>query len=174
MKIKNSNELQVVSIRLVDDPPWKGKESLCTPEKVVEFLSEELSKYDRELLCILNMSTKAQVINMNIVSIGTLNKSIVEPRELFKSAILSNSASIIIVHNHPSGIAIPSREDILITQRLCACGELLGIPVIDHIIIGGKGEFYSMRKENTFPKVNNESIVANGVLKEEMEAEIKI
>lgn len=174
MKMKNSNELQVVSIRLVDEPPWIGKDSLNSPEKVANFLGEELSKYDREVFCILNMSTKNQVINMNIVSVGTLNGALISPRELFKSAILSNSAQIILVHNHPSGVAIPSREDILITQRLSACGDLLGIPVIDHIITGGKGELYSMRKENTFPTTKAESIVGNVNLSEEMEASIKI
>lgn len=98
MRIKKEHELKVVSIRLVDDPPLMSSKELGTPQDSVNLIAEELRKYDRELLCVLNMRTNGQVINMNVVSMGTLNSSIVSPRELFKSAILSNAASIILMH----------------------------------------------------------------------------
>ena len=102
-RMKNAHELEVVSIRLVDEPPLLSEKLIKTSRDVIEVMGEHLQKYDRELFCILNLRTKGQVINMNIVSMGTLNLSLVHPREVFKSAILSNAAGIILLHNHPSG-----------------------------------------------------------------------
>lgn len=141
--MEKEHELKVVSIRLVDEPPLFSKKPLLTSADAVEAVGKELQKYDRELFCILNLRTKGQVINMNIVSMGTLNTALVHPREVFKSAILSNACAIILVHNHPSGNCTPSPQDMQITENLRKCGELLGIPVKDHIIIGGGKEYYS-------------------------------
>lgn len=94
------NKLNVVSIRLVDEPPLYSRKNMQNPSEVIEVMQEELNKYDRELFCILNLKTKGQVINLNIVSMGSLQASIVHPREVFKSAILSNASGIILLHNH--------------------------------------------------------------------------
>ena len=85
---------------------------------------------------------------MNIVSVGTINSALVNPREIFKSSILSNACAIIAVHNHPSGNIMPSREDVNITKRLKMSGAILGIDLLDHIIIGGtSGEMYSFKSK---------------------------
>ena len=81
------------------------------------------------MVCVLNLKTNGEVINLNVVSLGSLNASIMEPREVFKSSILSNAASIILLHNHPSGELQPSKEDVKVTKRIGAVGEMLGIPL---------------------------------------------
>ena len=98
--MESAHELKVVSIRLVDDPPLFSKKGIKTSRDVIEVMGAELRKYDRELFCVLNLRTKGQVINMNIVSMGTLNLSLIHPREVFKSAVLSNAFSILLLHNH--------------------------------------------------------------------------
>ena len=144
-----SYEMEVVNIRLVNEPSWYSKAPLDNPDKIAKFMSEELRSFDREVFCILNITTDAKVINMNIVSMGTINASLVSAREVFKSSILSNAASIIAVHNHPSGNLYPSQNDMLITNKLMQAGELLGIELLDHIIVGGgKGEYYSFHTHN--------------------------
>jgi len=154
------DELKVVSVRLVEEHPWKSRSQLNTPTKIAEFLSEELSSYDRELFCCLNMSTKSQVINMSIISMGTLNTALVHPREVFKSAILSNASSVILAHNHPSWICTPSEEDRDITRRLEGCGRLLGIEILDHIITGEPGVYYSFREKGILPAPDMEIHIA--------------
>ena len=85
---------------------------------VVELMAKELSQYDREVFCILNMKNNGQVINMNLVSVGTINASLVIHREVFKSSILANASAIIGLHNHPSGNVKPSKEDMIVTRKL--------------------------------------------------------
>jgi len=97
------NELEVVNIRLVREPSLYSEQILDSPQAVVELMAKELSQYDREVFCILNMKNNGQVINMNLVSVGTINASLVIPREVFKSSILANASAIIGLHNHPSG-----------------------------------------------------------------------
>ena len=98
----------------------------------------EMEHLKKEHFKIVMLDTKNQIIATEEVSIGNLNSSIVHPREVYKEAIKRSSASIILVHNHPSGDPTPSKEDINITRRLVECGELLGIRVLDHVIIGKK------------------------------------
>lgn len=142
------NELDVVNIRLVKEPSLYSTKPLNSPEAVLELMAEEMSLYDREVLCILNLKANSQVINMNIVSVGTINSALVNPREIFKSSILSNACAIIAIHNHPSGNIMPSREDVNITKRLKMSGAILGIDLLDHIIIGGtSGEMYSFKSK---------------------------
>lgn len=135
------DEIKVVSVRLVEEQPLYSRKEIESVADVLDVVGVELSKYDRELFCVLNMRTRNQVINMNIVSMGTLNKSLIHPREVFKSAILSNAAGIMLIHNHPSGNCTPSELDIDVTKVLEESGNLLGIPVVDHIIIGDRGIF---------------------------------
>lgn len=97
-----------------------------------QFLMHETKEY----FISAHLDGKNRIAAVEIVSIGSLNQSIVHPREVFKTALLSSAAAIIILHNHPSGDPTPSREDIEITKRLKEAGELLGIRILDHIIIG--------------------------------------
>jgi len=95
-----------------------------------------LMKETKELFLTLHLDGKNRIIAMDIVSMGSLNQSIVHPREVFKTACLSNAAALILVHQHPTGDPSPSSEDIAITRRLKEAGEIMGIKVLDHIIVG--------------------------------------
>ena len=108
---------------------------------VKEFLWGEMRKFDKEHFAILLLDTKNRLIRPETVTVGILDSSLVHPREVFKSAIKSNAASVIIVHNHPSGDPAPSRDDMATTKRLCEAGQLVGISVLDHVIIAEKGYF---------------------------------
>jgi DNA repair protein RadC len=110
--------------------------SIKSPEDASALVMEEMRHLDREHFLALLLNVKNQVIAKELISIGTLNTSSVHPRELFKPAIRRSAASIILVHNHPSGDPEPSREDYEVTERLVEAGQLLGIDVLDHIIIG--------------------------------------
>ena len=109
---------------------------------------EFLADTDRENFLVLMLSQKNTVIGINTVSVGSLTASVVHPREVFKPAILSNAAAIILAHNHPSGAPQPSQEDRVLTVRLVAAGKLLGISVLDHVIIGdGTSAYFSFADE---------------------------
>ena len=123
------------------------KPIIRSPEDVSNLVMEEMRHYDREYFKILMLNTKNHVINIDTVSIGNLNSSLVHPRELFKSAIKRSAAAVILVHNHPSGDPTPSREDVNITKRLVEAGNILGIEVLDHIVIGDK-VFVSMKEKD--------------------------
>lgn len=114
------------------------------PEDVYHWLKDEVKLLDREHFVAVLLNIKNQVIAKEVVSIGTLNSSMVHPRELFKRAIRRSAASIILVHNHPSGDPTPSREDITITKRLMEAGEIIGVQILDHIIIGFE-QFVSLK-----------------------------
>lgn len=101
----------------------------------------DLSNDASEKFGILSLNTKNEVTGIHVLSMGSLNVSIVHPREVFKAAILNNAASIVCFHNHPSGDPTPSAEDVEINQRLVESGELLGINVLDHIIVGDNRHF---------------------------------
>ena len=123
-------------------------EKITGPEDVKKVIAKELSTYDREVFAVLNLKTNGQPINLNICSVGTLDASVVSPREVFKSTILSNSAAFVAVHNHPSGSLNPSQEDKDVTKRLLSCSELLGVKMLDHIIVAGEtGDIYSFKSE---------------------------
>ncbi len=108
-----------------------------------------LSRETKEHFIALHLDTKNKIVCVDTVSVGSLTSSIVHPREVFKSVLLSSAASIAIVHNHPSGTPEPSKDDINITKRLKEAGDFLGIPVIDHIIIGN-GCYISLIEKGYF------------------------
>ena len=116
---------------------------------MLELMAEELSSYDREVLCYPQYESKQSGDQYEICECwGTINSALVNPREIFKSSILSNACAIIAIHNHPSGNIMPSREDVNITKRLKMSGAILGIDLLDHIIIGGtSGEMYSFKSK---------------------------
>ena len=102
---------------------------------------------DRETFGILLLDARHQVTALHVVSVGSLNGSIVHPREVFKAAILGNVAALILFHNHPSGELTPSAEDRAITKRLMEAGKLLGISVLDHLILGDQGDYASFQEK---------------------------
>ena len=159
--------LERVSIRLVKDAPLYSDKPMTNPVEVLEAIGKELCEMDREVMCVINMKTNGVPINWSIVSIGTLNASLVEPRELFKSSILSNAASILAVHNHPSSSTRPSESDIQLTAKLKLAGDIIGIPVLDHIIVGGDhSQYFSFAEHNMMPKLTFKKTV------EQLEKEI--
>ena len=107
-----------------------------SPEHVAQLVMEDLRNLDRETFHIVCLNTKNQVVKTEMISKGSLNSSLVHPREVFKTAISRSAAAVILVHNHPSGDPSPSPEDLKITRRLVEVGELVGIEVLDHLIIG--------------------------------------
>lgn len=124
-----------------------NKIKITTPEIVSDLLTDEMKFLQKEEFRILILDTKNQITKVETISIGTLNASIVHPREVFKTALLNSANSIILVHNHPSGDPTPSNEDINITNRLIDAGALLGIKVLDHIILGDN-RYLSFKEKN--------------------------
>ena len=156
MKNKEVQEtLRQVGIRLIEEPPLLSSEPMSSPEAAVRVLGEWLREMDRELFCVVNMNSNLTPINMNVVSMGALNVTYVNPRETMKSAILSNSAYMMLIHNHPSGSLTPSKDDIKMTDQIQSAASLMGIPVLDHIIVGKHQEFFSLRENNTFSFKND-------------------
>lgn len=138
MPKKNENEIKVVNVRLVKEPSLYSTKEVTSPEVVMEVVAGELKNYDREVFAILNLKTNGKPINLHICSVGTLDAAMINPREAFKAIILSNAASFICIHNHPSGNCEPSPADIAVTERMVRCGELMGIKMLDHIIIAAE------------------------------------
>jgi DNA repair protein RadC len=136
--------VRLLSVGLVRDAAGKpvAERTIKGPDDAARVLRAILPE-DREGFAVLMLNARHRVTGANLVSVGSLNASVVHPREVFKAAILANAASIIVGHNHPSGDPDPSREDLEITARLVRAGELLGIAVLDHVILGGAP--YSMR-----------------------------
>lgn len=120
--------------------------AIRSPEDVSKLMMEEMRHLTQEHFVCLFLNTKNQVIAQHTIFIGSLNSSIVHPREVFKEAIRRSSAAIICLHNHPSGDPTPSKEDIEVTKRLISVGQIVGIDVLDHVIIGD-GRFYSLKEK---------------------------
>jgi DNA repair protein RadC len=123
-------------------------DAVKAPGDVARVFMDEMKHYDREHFKAAFLNTKNQIIRTVTVSIGSLNASIVHPREILKPAISARAASIILVHNHPTGDPTPSREDIEFTRRFARCGELIGIELLDHVIIGA--DRYQSLKEGGY------------------------
>ncbi|MBC7344404.1 MAG: DNA repair protein RadC, partial [Clostridia bacterium] len=121
-----------------------ARPQIRTPQDAASLFVDEMRVLDREQFRIMTLNTKNRLLGIDVVSVGSLDSSPVHPREVFKVALKRNAASIILVHNHPSGDPTPSPEDISITRRLVEAGMILGIGVLDHIIVGEK-EYTSMK-----------------------------
>ena len=134
-----AKRINIVSIKMVKESSFLYQtRTISSPKDAYEMIKEQLEGLDREQFIIACLNTKNEPTNISVVSVGTLNKAIVHPREVFKTAILSNAASIMAFHNHPSGETTPSQQDIQLTNRLYEAGELLGIKLLDHLIIGDR------------------------------------
>jgi len=125
--------------------PASERPTISTPEDVIRICSPQFRGLDREHFWALALNTKNQLLRTIEVSIGSLNASIVHPRELFKDAVRVSAASLVIVHNHPSGDPTPSGADLQLTRRLVKAGDVLGIEILDHVIIGEAGAHASLR-----------------------------
>ena len=144
-------QLNQVSIRMVQEPPLLSKKPMNNPEAAIEVMRDVFRDYDREVVCVVNLKANLQPISLNVASIGAVEQAMVHPRELLKSAILSNASSVILMHLHPSGNLEPSEPDIVLTDRMQQVFSLLGIGVVDHIIMADRDEYFSFRERQVMP-----------------------
>lgn len=147
MKKSSAKRVNIVSVKLVKESSLLYKKrSVKSPEDGYQLMKWLLKDKDREHFIVVSLDTKNQPVSINVCHIGSLNASIVHPREVMKSAILSNAASVIVGHNHPSGKVEPSKEDIEVTKRIVEAGKIIGINVLDHIIVGDE-TFTSLKEK---------------------------
>lgn len=136
VKAVPAKRVNIVQVKLVREKTLLYKDrKIRSPRCAYELIRDFLGDVDREHFIVLCLDTKNQPTCIQVVHIGSLNASIVHPREVLKPALLSNAASIIVAHNHPSNVSDPSPEDIEVTKRLVQAGEILGIDILDHLIL---------------------------------------
>jgi DNA repair protein RadC len=146
-KEKNIN-IDIVKIQMVRDGSIEyGKTPISKPEDLAELGLKFLKNADREMFILICLNIKNFVNCIHLVSIGTLNQAVITPREVMKAALLSNAASIAFIHNHPSGDAQPSQEDISLTRTLERCADLFDIRVLDHVIVADDGHYESFAEK---------------------------
>lgn len=147
--------LDVVSIRLVKDAPIMSDYRLAGAEDVAALMGSVLGDLDKEVVCVINLKSDGTPINCNFASMGTVSRSLACPRELFKSSILSNAAMMMLAHNHPSKNLRPSKEDINLTGQMIILCDMMGIPLADHVIVGGdSGQYFSFLNNGLMPNVH--------------------
>ena len=127
---------------------FDGRIPITTPEKAASVFLDAAASPHQETFRVVTLDTKNRPIKNHLVFIGSLNATLVHPRDIFRRAIADNAESILVSHNHPSGDTTPSPDDRVFTKRLADCGALLGFHVMDHIITNARGEFYSLRAES--------------------------
>lgn len=138
---------EVVRIKqVIQELDESEKYIIRSPQDAAEVAAKFIGDEDREVFFVMCLNTKNQVVAVHRCHVGALNASLVTPREVFKAAILNNSASIIVSHQHPSQVVDPSREDHEVTKRLVECGKILGIEVLDHVIVNAKAKYYSFKE----------------------------
>jgi DNA repair protein RadC len=149
-----SSFVPVMRVSLVRDGSVKTPSRIGDrPDAIARIVREFIgASADREHFVVVMLNASNKVLGINLVSMGTLTASLVHPRECFKAAILAGAASLVVAHNHPSGDVRPSREDKETTRRLVAAGRLLGIPVLDHVVIGEGDTFTSFRETGIMPE----------------------
>lgn len=124
-----------------------GLEPIDTAERAADLLGQMIGAKPKEHFMVVALNARSMPLGVVTVSVGTLSASLVHPREVFGPAILLNAAAVVVGHNHPSGDCTPSSEDRDATRRLKQAGDLLGIPVLDHVIVGARGIFYSFKAQ---------------------------
>jgi DNA repair protein RadC len=135
----------------LDSYPESDKQPVVkTPEDVVSLVGGRLKDKKKEHFLVLLLDTRGRLIRQSEISVGSLDSSIVHPREVFKEAISASAASVIFVHNHPSGEPEPSEDDVKLTERLVQAGEVMGIEVLDHVIVGSNSRYQSLKREGLF------------------------
>ena len=135
-------------IALVREPgvTLAERPSLRTPAEAARILAEYIGETDRERFVIALLTVRHRLIGLHTVSVGCLTSSLVHPRECFKPAILASAAAMVVCHPHPSGDPEPSPEDVALTRRLVSAGQLLGIEVLDHLVLGEAGCYVSLKE----------------------------
>ena len=118
MPKKNDFKLDVVSVRLVKDAPIYSEHTFNNPADIAAVMGDCMCQFDREVVCVVNLRSDLKPINVHFASVGSLNEAMAHPRELFKSSILSNAASMMLIHCHPSGNVFPSKADTMMTDRM--------------------------------------------------------
>jgi len=126
-----------ISRRILHQKKWFDETKINTPDKIAEIFIPLLKDEQKEKFLVVCLNSSNKIIKYEVISVGSLNASIVHPREVFKTAIENSAASILLIHNHPSGNPEPSKEDITITKKLVESGTIIGITVVDHIILAG-------------------------------------
>ncbi|WP_433751279.1 RadC family protein [Falsibacillus pallidus] len=151
--IKGVGEAKAIQImaaveigRRISNLTYDDRYVIRSPEDGANYVMNDMRFLSQEHFVCLYLNTKNQVLHRQTVFVGSLNASIVHPREVFKEAFRRSAASIICAHNHPSGDPSPSREDIEVTKRLAECGKIIGIDILDHLIIGDK-KFISLKEK---------------------------
>lgn len=133
-----------VRLCLKETGAWFSEQPVSDPQAAVRLMGEVLKEVDREMVCAVNLDIKNRPINYSVISVGAIDRSLVPVQNIFKPAILSNAAGIILLHNHPSGDVTPSISDIELTNKVVSAGRLMDMPVRDHVIVAGiTGQFYS-------------------------------
>lgn len=147
-KMISRKRVDIVSIRMIKEASvlYSGRR-ITKAEEAVGLLRDFIGDADRELFVALYLNNRKEPNAIHIVSIGTINASLVHPREVFKAALLSNASTVLLAHNHPSGGVSPSEEDRKLTKRLVEAGLLIGMEIIDHIILGEEGRYYSFKEQ---------------------------
>jgi DNA repair protein RadC len=126
-----------------------GDYEITDPESVVRAIRTSITDKAKEHFKLILLNTRNKIIRISTVSVGTLNASLVHPREVFKEALIHNAFSVILAHNHPSGDCRPSEEDVRITKRLKDAGKIMGVEVLDHIIVSASG-YFSFKGQGLF------------------------
>lgn len=144
--------IPIYRVQLVRDGSQKAeRKKVSQPAVAAEVLWQFLEGADREYFVVVLLDTQNQIIGLHTVTVGTLDASLVHPREIFKAAILANSAAILLAHNHPSGDPTPSAEDRSVTRLLVDAGVALGIEVLDHLVLGDSPRYYSFQEAGQMP-----------------------
>jgi DNA repair protein RadC len=136
-RLENSNTVEEMN----------GKTEITNPDMLCDIIRNKITDYSKEHFFVISLNSRSKLISIEPITIGILTASLVHPRETFGSAIRSHATQIIIAHNHPSGDAGPSDEDMKVTRRLLEAGKIMGIELIDHLIVTSNG-YFSFRKEN--------------------------
>ena len=145
----SKKRIDIVSTRIVKEYSiLYATRRIESPEGAADLMKDFLEDLDKEQVMLLCLNIKGEPTHISTVSTGSLTSSIVHPREVFKTAIIANANQIMIFHNHPSGDPTPSEQDLNITKRLKQAGDLIGIELLDHIIIGDQGRFTSLKRLN--------------------------
>ena len=161
-------EIDQVGVRLVRERTIYSEKPIHSQKEVVELLGREIASYDREVVALIHLDTASHPLSVTVCSMGTINNSLVCPREMFKTAILSNAAHIIMLHNHPSGSVAPSSDDENITRRMATLCSMMSIPLTDHIIVAPNQykflgfDYYSFKEHEKLPEGDAEFKVTDG------------
>lgn len=147
LSLLEHGQVSIVRLQMVKESRHLyGMGAVSEPGEAARMVRPLFEGADRELLVVLSMDQRNKPVAAEVVAVGGLSECVVDIRNLFKHAILANAAGIFLFHSHPSGEAVPSREDRAVTERASQAGEILGIPLVDHIILGD-GQYFSFREE---------------------------